>query len=212
MHVWLISSPLSVTLLQSRSWRSLCIIYITVAIFCSVLFKQRSLTWSNSSDSRVLRGMFGQATHLWVNERQVQKQNTERRLDQNSNKRLITRAVANGNDVDISSVAWTGNALLTFGNGMDFTPTPTRLPRLSPVTDREPRRTTVFVTMETEQNALSPAKPTQVRVRDGARFGYGFITALIVAWLRRNWLYSIKSHFICAAERWQNWAGFSRAV
>ncbi len=132
--------------------------------------------------------------------------------EQNSNKRLITRAVANGNYVDISSVAWTGNALLTFGNGMDFTPTPTRLPRLSPVTDREPRRTTVFVTMETEQNALSPAKPTQVRVRDGARFGYGFITALIVAWLWRNWLYTIKSHFICAAERWQNWAGFSRAV
>ncbi|KAI2656706.1 GDNF family receptor alpha-4 [Labeo rohita] len=53
------------------------------------------------------------------------------------------------------------NALLTFGNGMDFTPTPTRLQRLSPVTDRGPRPTTVFVTMETEQNALSPAKPTQ---------------------------------------------------
>ncbi|KAK9962915.1 hypothetical protein ABG768_006153 [Culter alburnus] len=54
------------------------------------------------------------------------------------------------------------NALLTFGNGMDFTPTPTQLLRLSPVTDRGPRRTTpVFVTMETEQDVLSPAKPTQ---------------------------------------------------
>lgn len=58
---------------------------------------------------------------------------------------------------------------------MDFTPTPTQLLRLSPVTDRGPRRTTpVFVTMETEQDVLSPAKPTQVRVRDEEQFGYGF--------------------------------------
>lgn len=76
---------------------------------------------------------------------------------------------------------------------MDFTPTPTQLLRLSPVTDRGPRRTTpVFVTMETEQDVLSPAKPTQVRVRGGEQFGYGFITTLIVVW---NWLHSVKRDF-----------------
>ncbi len=236
MKLWLISSP-SQSHSSSPVPEDPYILYISrfintadsVAIFCSVLFKQRSLTWSNSSDSRVAAlGVSDVSGWEWCLVKPLicelmrgcgeagaearPEQNTERRLHQNSNKRLITRAVANGNDVNVSSVAWIGNALLTFGNGMDFTPTPTRLPRLSPVTDRGPRRTTVFVTMETEQNALSPAKPTQVRVRDEEQFVYGFTTALIIVWLRRNQLYTIKSYFICAAERLQNWADFSRAV
>lgn len=70
---------------------------------------------------------------------------------------------------------------------MDFTPTPTQLQRLSPVTDRGPRRTTpVFVTMETEQNVLNPAKPTQVRVRDGG-----------AVWL---WLYNYLDCSVAAKE------------
>ncbi|KAG9281208.1 GDNF family receptor alpha-4-like [Astyanax mexicanus] len=54
------------------------------------------------------------------------------------------------------------NALLTFGNGMDLTPTPSQSERLSPVTDREARHTTAsLVTMDTDQNIASPAMPTQ---------------------------------------------------
>ncbi|KAI4872227.1 hypothetical protein NFI96_012398 [Prochilodus magdalenae] len=54
------------------------------------------------------------------------------------------------------------NALLTFGNGMDLTPTPSQSERLSPVTDTEARHTTPgLVSMDTEQNIASPAIPTQ---------------------------------------------------
>ncbi|XP_035391088.1 GDNF family receptor alpha-4 isoform X1 [Electrophorus electricus] len=54
------------------------------------------------------------------------------------------------------------NALVTFGNGMDLTPTPSQLEHLSPVTDRGARHTTLgFVSMDTEENVASPAIPTQ---------------------------------------------------
>ncbi|KAL7868241.1 hypothetical protein SRHO_G00096250 [Serrasalmus rhombeus] len=54
------------------------------------------------------------------------------------------------------------NALLTFGNGMDLTPTPGQSERLSPATDTEARHTTPgLVSMDTEQNIASPAIPTQ---------------------------------------------------
>ncbi|KAI7801246.1 putative GDNF family receptor alpha-4-like [Triplophysa rosa] len=58
------------------------------------------------------------------------------------------------------------NALLTFGNGMDFTPTSTQSVRLGPATDKELQQVTpVFVAMDTEQNVLSPVKPTQDSVK-----------------------------------------------
>ncbi|TRY98774.1 hypothetical protein DNTS_025510 [Danionella cerebrum] len=58
------------------------------------------------------------------------------------------------------------NALLTFGNGMDFVATPTQRLQSDPATDRGPQQTTpVFVTTETEPNALSPARPTQDSVK-----------------------------------------------
>lgn len=64
---------------------------------------------------------------------------------------------------------------------MDFAPTSTQSVRPGPATDKELQRATpVFVAMDTEQNGLSPVKPTQVRVRDGERFDYEFGTALIV--------------------------------
>lgn len=64
---------------------------------------------------------------------------------------------------------------------MDFTPTSTQSVRLGPATDKELQRVTpVFVAMDTEQNVLSPVKPTQVRVRDGERFDCESGTALIV--------------------------------
>lgn len=146
---------------------------------------------SRSERCERMRVMFGQATHLWVNERMwrgrcsrvawaeyrapesaklFSVRNSNRRVWQQKQLRMEMVSVSL-RAVDVLSVTWIGNALLTFGNGMDFTPTPPQLLRLSTVTDRGPRQTTpAFVTMETEQNVLSPAKPTQVRVRE--QFGF----------------------------------------